>query len=172
MSIDLTEHIRTVPDFPIPGVSFKDITTLLNHPEAFRASIQVMADRYRDQKIDRIVGVEARGFIFAAPLAYELGIGLVPVRKKGKLPAECLQQTYDLEYGQDVVEMHCDAIQPGERVVVVDDVIATGGTLAAACQLVEAAGGTVVEALAVLELDFLKGREKLQGRPIHTIVHF
>lgn len=172
MSIDLKDHIRTIPDFPVAGVSFKDITTLLNHPEAFRICVQVMAERYRDQKIDRVVGVEARGFIFAAPLAYELGVGLVPVRKKGKLPAECLQQTYDLEYGQDVVEMHSDAIQPGERVVVVDDVIATGGTLAAACQLVEASGGIVMEALAVLELDFLNGREKLEGRPIHTIVHF
>jgi adenine phosphoribosyltransferase len=169
---DLKPFIREVPDFPKAGISFKDITTLLNNPEAFRSCIQMMAERYRDAGLAKIVGVESRGFIFAAPLAYELGVGLVPVRKKGKLPAKCVQQTYELEYGSDVVEMHCDAVQAGDNVLVVDDVIATGGTLVAACQLVEALGGNVVEAVAVLELGFLDGRQKLESRPLYTMVQF
>lgn len=170
--LDLKSYVREVPDFPKVGISFKDITTLLNNPEAFRACIEMLADRYRDKELTKIVGVESRGFIFAAPLAYELNCGLVPVRKAGKLPAECIKQTYELEYGTDVVEMHRDAIAPGENVLVVDDVIATGGTLAAACRLVEELGGNVVEAVAVLELEFLDGRQKLDNRSFFSMVQF
>lgn len=171
-TLDLKNYVREVPDFPKAGISFKDITTLLNNPDAFRACIQELADRYRDSGLTKIVGVESRGFIFAAPLAYELGCGLVPVRKAGKLPAKCVQATYELEYGTDIVEMHVDAIEPGEKVLVVDDVIATGGTLAAACKLVETLGGEVIEAVAVLELEFLNGRQKLENRPLFSMVRF
>ena len=169
---DLKSTIREIPDFPKPGISFKDITTLLSDPTAFRECIQYLASRYRGQDVSKVVGVESRGFIFAAPLAYELGVGLVPVRKKGKLPARCIQQNYDLEYGIDTVEMHCDAIEPGENVIVVDDVIATGGTLVAACQLVEELGGVVMESVAVLELEFLNGRSKLAPRPFLSMVQY
>ncbi len=169
---DLKQFIREVPDFPKPGVSFKDITTLLNNPVAFRMCIDLLAERYEPLGLNKIVGVESRGFIFAAPLAYRLGVGLVPVRKKGKLPAECVQQQYELEYGADIVEMHKDAVQPGDRVLVLDDVIATGGTLAAACKLTEVLGGEVVEAAAVLELLFLDGRHKLENRPFYTMVQY
>lgn len=168
----LKQHIREVPDFPKPGISFKDITTLLSNPEAFAACIDAFAERYAPQNITKVVGVESRGFLFAAPLAYKLGVGLVPVRKKGKLPAECVQQEYELEYGMDIVEMHRDAIQPGDRVLVLDDVIATGGTLVAACRLTEMLGGEIIEAAAVLELLFLDGRQKLENRPLYSMVQY
>lgn len=164
--------MREVPDFPKPGISFKDITPLLNHPVGFRATIDFLADRYRDAGLDKIVGVESRGFIFAAPLAYELGVGLVPVRKKGKLPAACIQETYELEYGTDTVEMHSDAISAGEKVLVVDDVIATGGTLIAAAKLVEALGGVLHDTVVVVELGFLDGRKKLDGRPFFSMIQY
>lgn len=170
--IDLKSYIRDVPDFPKAGIVFKDITTLLINPDAFRETIRVLADRYRDQNIAKIVGVESRGFIFSSALAYELGIGLVPVRKRGKLPAKCVQESYDLEYGTDIVEMHCDAVENGENVLIVDDLIATGGTLVAACKLVEALGGQIFEVAAVVELEFLLGRDKLEERSFFSMIQY
>lgn len=170
--LDLKACIRDVPDFPKAGIVYKDITPLLINPDAFRETIRVLADRYRDQDIAKIVGVESRGFIFSSALAYELGIGLVPVRKRGKLPAKCVRESYDLEYGTDIVEMHCDAVESGENVLIVDDLIATGGTLVAACKLVETLGGKIIEVAAVVELDFLHGREKLGGRPFFSMIQY
>jgi adenine phosphoribosyltransferase len=170
--MDLKAYIRDVPDFPKPGIVFKDITTLLRDGAAFGATINTLAERYRGRGIQRVVGIEARGFIFASALAYELGVGMVPVRKVGKLPAECVRQTYDLEYGTDSVEIHADALDRGEKVLVVDDVIATGGTLAATCELVEQVGGVIEEVACVIELTFLPGKEKLGGRPLFTMVQY
>jgi len=170
--LDLAQYIRDVPDFPKPGILFKDITTLLLDGEAFAYTIDQLAERYRGAGLQKIVGIEARGFIFAAALAYKLGIGMVPVRKVGKLPAKCVRQTYDLEYGTDSVEVHEDAILQGDRVLVIDDVIATGGTLAAACALVEGLGAQIHEVTTVIELTFLPGVEKLQGRPFFSLVKF
>ena len=170
--MDLRSIIRDVPDFPKPGILFKDITPLLNNAEAFHQTIMELADRYRGMGIQKIVGIESRGFIFAAALAYEIGAGMVPVRKIGKLPAKTIRETYELEYGTDSVEIHEDAIMPGERVLVLDDVIATGGTLAAACRLVKILGGEIVEAATVVELTFLPGREKLAGFPFYALIQF
>jgi adenine phosphoribosyltransferase len=170
--MDLKQYIRDVPDFPKPGILFKDITTLLQDGEAFGYAIRQMADRYRGQGIQKVAGIEARGFIFAAAVAYELGIGMVPIRKVGKLPAKCVKKTYDLEYGTDCVEIHEDAVSKGEKVLVVDDVIATGGTLAAACDLVGMVGGEVVEALVLVELTFLSGRDRMGGKPVFSLLSY
>jgi adenine phosphoribosyltransferase len=170
--MDLKEFIRDVPDFPKEGILFKDITTLVKSPEAFRYTINQLADRYRDKAIAKVVAIESRGFIFAAALAYELNCGMVPVRKVGKLPAKTLRETYELEYGTDSVEIHEDAIAAGERVLVLDDVIATGGTLAAACRLVGKLGGEIVEAATVVELTFLPGREKLGAIPFFALIQY
>ncbi|MFM2031585.1 MAG: hypothetical protein RLZZ297_350, partial [Chloroflexota bacterium] len=166
MSSALEQHIRNVPDFPIPGIQFKDITTLLRDGAALHQAVDVFVERYRPMQIDAVVAIESRGFIFGAPLAYALGIGLVPVRKVGKLPADTYKLEYALEYGTATLEIHRDAFKPGARVVVIDDLLATGGTIAAACALVEMAGGTVVESAFLIELGFLGGRAKLAGRPI------
>lgn len=170
--MDLTKYIRDVPDFPKKGIVFKDITPLLNEVPAFRWVIQQLADRYRTANIAKVVGIESRGFIFGAALAYELGAGFVPVRKAGKLPSECIQETYELEYGSATAEIHADAIHKGERVVVVDDLIATGGTLAAACRLAERLGAEIVEIAVVIELSFLSGRSQIAGRPFHTFLKY
>lgn len=170
--MDLAACIRNVPDFPKPGIQFKDITTLLLVPEAFRQVIENWVSRYRAMEIDKIVGVEARGFIFGATLAHALGLPFVPARKKGKLPAETLSETFELEYGSDTVEMHRDAINPGDRVLLIDDLLATGGTMAAVARLVRRLGGEAVEAAFVIELPPLRGREALQGLPVHTLVEF
>lgn len=170
--MDITKHIRDVPDFPKPGIMFKDITPLLGHAEAFRSVIQQLAERYRDKQISKIIGIESRGFIFAAALAYELGAGMVPVRKVGKLPAKCIRETYDLEYGTDSVEIHEDALSPGDRVLVLDDVIATGGTLAASCRLAQLLKAEIVEVATVIELTFLPGREKLGGLPFFSLLKY
>jgi adenine phosphoribosyltransferase len=170
--MDLKSYIRDVPDFPKPGIVFKDITTLLRDGEAFRYTIDLLAERYRGRGIRRIVGIEARGFIFAAALAYELGVGMVPVRKVGKLPAARVKQTYDLEYGTDCVEIHSDAIEPGEKVIIIDDLIATGGTLAATCDLVEQVGGAIEEVACIIELTFLPGKEKLRNRKLFTLLQY
>src|SRR5215210_1881801 len=157
----LKEHIRDIPDFPKPGVVFKDITPLLSDVDAFRFAVDAIADHFSGQTVDKVLGIEARGFIIAAPVAYRFGSGFVPVRKSGKLPWEIEKEEYELEYGSDLLEIHRDAIRPGERVLVVDDVMATGGTAAATVRLVEKLGGSVVGLGFVIELAFLAGRDKI-----------
>jgi adenine phosphoribosyltransferase len=166
----LKEAIRTIPDFPKPGVLFRDITPILQKPDLFRRVIKAFADRYKDASIDVVTAVEARGFIFGAPLALELNASFVPMRKKGKLPYKTLSITYELEYGEDTIEMHVDAISEGQRVLVFDDVLATGGTALAMVKLVEQAGGNVVEIAFLIELVDLKGREKLAGYNVFSLV--
>lgn len=170
--MNLKDAIRTVPHWPIEGVMFRDITSLLLNPDAFRAACDALYDRYENMDIDKIVGIDARGFFFAAVLAYKLGIGFVPVRKKGKLPPETICQEYTLEYGTNVVEMRDDAIQKGEKVLIVDDLIATGGTISAAAKLVEKLGGEVVECAFVIELPDLKGRDAIGDYKIFTLTEF
>ena len=170
--MNLKEKIRTVPNWPIKGVMFRDITTLLQDPAAFRAACDEFYNRYKDMDIDKVVGIDARGFVFGAVLAYKLNVGFVPVRKKGKLPAETVSESYSLEYGKDILEMHADAIQKGERIIIVDDLIATGGTIAATIKLVEELGGGVVECVFLVELPDLNGREKIQGYKIFALTEF
>jgi len=170
--MDLTEKIRTIPHWPMEGVMFRDITTLVQDPEAFRYTCDLLYDRYKDMKIDKVVSIDARGFIFGAVLAYKLGVGLVLVRKKGKLPPETIQEEYTLEYGTNVVEISKHGIQKGDQVLIVDDLIATGGTVSAAVKLVEALGGDVIECAFVIELPDLKGREKLKGYKIFKLCEF
>src|SRR5438552_4922336 len=160
----LKDHIRDIPDFPRPGVVFKDITPLLADVDAFRFAVDAVADHFAGgREVHKVLGVEARGFIIAAPVAYRFGAGFVPVRKAGKLPWEIERVEYELEYGTDLLEIHRDAVAPGDRVVIVDDVLATGGTAAATIRLVEKLGGEVVGLGFVIELEFLKGRQKLEG---------
>jgi len=170
--LNLKETIRTVPNWPVEGVMFRDITTLTQNPKALQAACDALYDRYKDMNLDKIVGIDARGFIFGAVLAYKLGIGFVPVRKKGKLPFDTISETYSLEYGKDTVEMHVDAIEKGEKVVVVDDLIATGGTMYAATQLVEKLGGEVVECSFIIDLPDLKGKDKLNEYKIFSLMEF
>lgn len=172
MTQPLEAYIRNIADFPIPGIQFKDITTLLRDGAALHRAIDVFVERYRHQQIDAIVAIESRGFIFGAPLAYALGIGLVPVRKAGKLPADTHRREYALEYGTATLEIHKDAFPTGARVVVIDDLLATGGTIAAACQLVAQAGGHVVEAAFLIELAGLAGRERLGNQPIYAQITY
>ncbi|MGH3125679.1 MAG: adenine phosphoribosyltransferase [Streptosporangiaceae bacterium] len=164
----ITEHVRDVSDYPRPGVLFKDITPLLGAAEAFGDVVEAMAALYGP--VDKVVGIEARGFIFAAPVAYEIRAGFVPVRKKGKLPAATFAQEYDLEYGSATLEVHQDAFQPGDRVVIVDDVLATGGTAAATAELVRKAGAEVTGIVVILELSFLAGRDKLPGTLVRSLL--
>jgi adenine phosphoribosyltransferase len=164
--------IRNIPDFPIPGIQFKDITTLLRDGAAFRQVVELFAARYEGRNIDAIVGIESRGFIFSAPVATKLGVGLVPVRKHGKLPAATHRVEYDLEYGSNKLEIHRDAFTPGARVVIIDDLLATGGTVAAACSLVEMAGGVVEEVAFLIELSFLNGREKLAPYSVFSLIQY
>ena len=169
----LDDAIRDVHDFPKPGIVFKDITPLLGDPELFQLAIDAFIEPVRDLKIDKIVGIDARGFIFGSVVATELNAGLVPVRKKGKLPYETHSLAYALEYGESVVEIHTDAIQPGENVYLVDDLLATGGTAGAAQTLIERVGGNLVATGFLIELEFLKGRDKLCGNSdIHTILRY
>ncbi len=170
--MSIKDKIRTVPNWPIEGVMFRDITTLLQDPEGLKASCDAFYERYKDMQIDKIVGIDARGFIFGAVLAYHLNVGFVPVRKKGKLPYKTIEAAYTLEYGENVVEMHEDAVQKGEKVVIIDDLIATGGTIAAAAQLVERLGGDIIELAFVVELPDLKGREKIKDYKIFTLTEF
>ena len=160
----LKDYVTEIPDFPKKGILFRDITTILSSPDGFRMAIDGLVDLLKDVDFDLVVGTESRGFIFGAPVAYALNKGFILVRKKGKLPRETVSESYDLEYGQAEIEMHTDAIKPGQRVVLIDDLIATGGTTEAVVKLVEKEGGVVVKALFVMELAGLKGREKLDGR--------
>ncbi len=170
--MDLAKMIRDVPDFPKEGIIFKDITTLIKDPEAFGEAVDVLADHYADQEIDLVAAVEARGYIFGAPIALKLGAGFIAVRKAGKLPAEVVREEYELEYGTDSVEMHRDAIQPGQRVLIVDDLIATGGSAAATAKLVERLGGEVAGIAFLIELTFLEGVEKLKGYNVFTVIQY
>ena len=172
MTTGFAEKIRDVPDFPQPGILFKDITTLLKDGAAFRQVIDALHERCRDRGATKVVGIESRGFIFAAPLAYRLGVGFVPARKLGRLPAETVRVEYTLEYGTNTVEMHRDAIAPGERVLIVDDLLATGGTVRGTIELVERLGGEVVGLAFLVELDFLKGRDRLKGRRVTSVITY
>jgi len=170
--VDIKSKIRTIPNWPMEGVMFRDITTLMQDPDAFKATCDELYNRYKNLEIDKVVGIDARGFIFGAVLAYKLKAGFVPVRKKGKLPYKTISKEYTLEYGEDVVEMHEDAIEKGEKVLIVDDLIATGGTISAATRLVEMLGGDIVECAFVVELPDLKGRDKIKNYKIFTITEF
>jgi|SRR6185437_6399194 adenine phosphoribosyltransferase len=169
---DLKKLIREIPDFPKPGILFYDITTLLKDACGFRAVIDGLKYHYREAQVDVVLGIEARGFIFAPALAYALGAGFVPVRKPKKLPAECLTVTYDLEYGTDSLQVHKDAIEKGKRVLIVDDLLATGGTAAAAARMVTEAGGTIAGLGFVVELTFLNGRQKLAGMDVFSLLQY
>ena len=168
----LKSLIREVPDFPKPGINFYDITTLLKHPEGFRRVIDALSAEFKGQQVDTVIGIEARGFIFAPAMAYQLGAGFVPARKPGKLPSECATVSYDLEYGQDALQMHRDAVGEGHRVVIADDLLATGGTASAVVRLVEELGGHVVGLAFVVELEFLPGRDKLQGYDVRSLIKY
>jgi adenine phosphoribosyltransferase len=168
----LKQIIREVPDFPKPGILFYDITTLLKDAAGFKAVIDALQGHYRDTRVDLVLGIEARGFIFAPTVAYALGAGFVPVRKPNKLPAKAVRETYQLEYGTDSLEVHADAIQPGQNVLIVDDLLATGGTAAAVGRLVEKLGGKVAGFGFVVELDFLKGRDKLPVYDVFSLLHY
>ncbi len=169
---DLRARIREVPDFPKPGILFYDITTLLKDGPAFREAVSLMLDPYRGERIDLVVGMESRGFIFSAPMAYELGVGLVPVRKLGKLPHETLSVEYALEYGSNTLEIHKDAIAPGQRVLIVDDLLATGGTVRGTVDLVQRLGAEIVGLSFLVELAFLKGRERLDGLAVSSVIEY
>lgn len=170
--MDLARLVRSIPDFPIKGILFRDITTLIRDGEALQETIDTMVEHYIDADIDAIVGIEARGWIFGAPLAYELGAGFVPVRKPSKLPAEKVSVSYSLEYGTNTLEMHKDAIAPGTKVLIVDDLLATGGSAKAACQLIEKLGGKVVGLAFLIELVDLRGRDKLKGYDVYSLIPF
>lgn len=164
--------IRTIPDFPKPGILFYDITTLLKDPKGFAMLIDALAQYYIDKDVDLVLGIEARGFIFGPALAYRLNAGFVPVRKPRKLPGPTARVTYDLEYGSDTLEIHQDAIEPGQRVVLVDDLLATGGTMEATTRLVQQLGGTIAGLGFAVELDFLKGRDRLQEYDVFSLLHY
>jgi adenine phosphoribosyltransferase len=172
MTESIKSKIRTIPDWPKKNVMFRDITTLLKNPDGLKETVDLLYDRYADKKIDKVIGIESRGFILAAPLAYRLGCGFVPVRKPGKLPGEIESEEYSLEYGTDKIEIHKDAITKGDKVLIVDDLLATGGTMNAARNLVKKLEGEIVECAFVVELPDLKGREKIKGENIFSIVKF
>lgn len=167
---ELKDLIRAIPDFPKPGILFRDITTLLNNAHAFRTAIDQLAGRFQGKNITKVIGIESRGFLTAAPLAYLLKAGFVPIRKKGKLPFKTSSVSYDLEYGQDTLEMHLDAVVKGERVIIVDDLLATGGTAKASCDLVSKNGGQVIGLGFLIELSDLKGRSKLTPHDVQSLI--
>ena len=164
--------IRDVPDFPMQGILFRDVTPLLRDPQGIRQVVDALAERYRGQGIDVVAGIESRGFLFGAPLAVALGVGFVPIRKLGKLPADKISREYALEYGTNALEMHRDAVQPGESVLLIDDLLATGGTARAAAALLEEVGGRIAEVAFVIELAFLNGRSALDGYPVHALLEY
>jgi adenine phosphoribosyltransferase len=169
---ELRARVRDVPDFPIPGILFRDITPIFRDPHAFQSCVDLFVSHLQGRGIQVCAGIESRGFVFGAPVALALGAAFVPVRKAGKLPAAKVRRTYALEYGEATIEMHRDAIRPGERVAILDDLLATGGTAAAACSLVEELGGQVVDLTFLIELGFLKGRERLAGRPVTSFIQY
>jgi adenine phosphoribosyltransferase len=169
---DLKLSIRDIPDFPKKGIIFKDITTLLQDAKSFARMIDMIANRYIGQRIDKVVGVEARGFLIGAALAYRLGAGVVLVRKPGKLPSETFSKTYDLEYGTDTLEIHKDAIKPGEKILIADDLLATGGTISAVVDMVNQLGGDIIECCFMCELTFLDGRKKLPEEKVYSLLQF
>ena len=168
----LKDHIRDIPDFPKPGVVFKDITPLLSDVDAFRFTVDAIADHYAGRDVDKVVGVEARGFIVAGPVAYRFGAGFIPIRKAGKLPWDIEREEYELEYGSDLLEIHRDAVHPGENVLIVDDVLATGGTASATVRLVERLGATVLGLGFVIELAFLHGRDQIKGQDVVSLLTY
>jgi adenine phosphoribosyltransferase len=170
--MELAILIRDVPDFPMPGILFKDITTLIRDPKAFREAVDLLTAHYTDASIDMVASIESRGFIFGAPLAYHLGAGFVAIRKPDKLPAKSISESYTLEYGANTLEVHEDAIQPGQRVLIVDDLLATGGSALAAVNLMERLGGEIAGVAFVVELDFLNGRDKLEAYDVMSLIHF
>jgi adenine phosphoribosyltransferase len=170
--MDLKTQIRNIKDFPKQGIMFRDITTLLKNPLAFDYTMNQLLEFIKGKKINKVVGIESRGFIFGSVLAYKLGCGFVPVRKPGKLPAEKVSISYSLEYGEDKLEIHKDAIQPGDKVLVHDDLLATGGTMNAVCQLIEKLGGEIVQVSFIVELSFLNGRDKLKSYDVRSIVNY
>ncbi len=169
---EITAAIRNVPDFPKPGIQFKDITPVLANGRLFSGTIDLLCQHYRPGEVDAVVGIDARGFIFASAVALRLGAGFVPVRKQGKLPYQTHEQSYDLEYGSNTVALHVDAVKPGERVLLVDDLLATGGTASAAVQLLEKVGANILEIRFLIELEFLAGRQKLKGYPVKSLVTY
>jgi len=169
---DLKSSIRNVPDFPKPGIGFKDITTLLIDGPAFREAVDLLAERFQNQEIKKVVGIESRGFVFGSVIAYKWGVGFVPVRKPGKLPAETISEEYDLEYGTDSLEIHRDAITPGEKVLIVDDLLATGGTAQATVNLINRLGGEIAGIAFLIELSFLNGRQKLNGYDVFSLMEY
>ena len=169
---DLQKYIRSIPNFPKKGIIFKDITTLLKDPVSLKATLRLLFEFTKNKSITKVVGIESRGFIFGSMLAEKLDVGFVPVRKPGKLPAETVHESYALEYGQDAVEIHKDAIQPGDKVLIHDDLLATGGTAKATANLIKKLNGEVVQLSFIIELSFLKGREKLQGYDIRALIDY
>ncbi len=170
--MNLKKSVRSIPDWPIKGVIFRDLTTLMLDSDAFRESCDILYERYKDRDIDKIVAIDARGFVFGAVLAYKLGIGFIPVRKKGKLPGETIEGSYNLEYGSGTLEIHKDALNRGEKVVIVDDLIATGGTVGATVRLVKKLGADIIECAFLIELPDLKGREKIEDCELFAIMKF
>jgi len=168
----LIDSIRSVPDFPKKGIIFRDITTLLKNADALKTAVELFTDKYKNLKVDKVIGIESRGFIIGSALAVKLGAGFVPVRKKGKLPAEVITEQYTLEYGTDFVEMHVDAIQPGERVILHDDLLATGGTMCAAVKLAEKLQANIIGISFLVELTFLQGRERLRGQDVYSLIKY
>ncbi|MDO8603344.1 MAG: adenine phosphoribosyltransferase [Candidatus Omnitrophota bacterium] len=169
---DLKNYIRNIPDFPKKGILFRDITTLIGDEERFKEVIDALVKRYADKKIDAVLAVESRGFIFGGALAYKIGAGLVPIRKKGKLPSKTFQATYSLEYGEDTLEIHQDAIKPGDRVLLIDDLLATGGTISAVISLAQKLKGEIVEIVFIVELKDLKGRSRLSDFPVYSMIQY
>ena len=170
--MNIKDTIRSIPGWPIEEVIFRDLTTLMQNPAAYKETCDIFYRRYKEMPIDKVVGIDARGFVFGGVLAYHLNVGFIPVRKKGKLPYETIEESYSLEYGESVVEMHADAIQPGEKVVIIDDLIATGGTIGAAVNLVKKLGGDILECGFVVELPDLKGREKIKDQKVFAMCEF
>ncbi len=166
----IEDYVRAIPDFPQPGIIFRDVTSVIGDPDGLRLAIDLMKDKVKDLDFDVVVGTESRGFMFGVPIAYEMHKAFVPVRKKGKLPMETIEQSYDLEYGSAVVEMHKDSIKPGQKVVVVDDLIATGGTIEASIKMIEKLGGVVVKVVFLMELAGLHGRDRLNGYDVESVI--